>query len=687
MQPAENRFAMPVPPPHRQDETCFQSRAVSETGPLSAVRRWTPGASGSAGRPEDGFFPGFVKGWIWLSALAGLAGWGLSALGQLNRTGYALFFISTAFFFMTYWRRDWVWPDWRKLSHRLRRFRRPLPGAFAVLVFLILLGGAVYPPSNYTGLTYRVGRVLQWLDHGQWCWIHTPDYRMNDRACGIEWIYAPLLLFSKSDRALFLVNFIPFLLLPGLVFSVLTRLGVRARVAWPWMWLLPTGYNFMLQAGSIANDTFPTVFALAALDFGLRARWSGRISDFWYSIVAAGLLTGAKAGNLPLLLPWAVSIFTLLPWLRRRLAGSILVLLTATVVSFVPTAVFNAIYCGDWSGANLEVPNMTMKHPWTGVWGNGFQLALDNLAPPVLPMAGWWNEHAPSFLPHFLVRAAHQDFEGNILGLGELPTEDWTGVGFGVCLLLVVSFGAAGWIRLSRPPSETTHAHPTAGALPNALRRCVWIAAWVALLLYCVKSGMSNAARIIAPYYPFLVGSLITDACQSEIVRRRWWRMLAGMTVVLAFIVLAVSPDRPLWPAKTILSKLLAQPRGPAAATRALEVYSVYAQRNDALAGVRGWLPPDLKTVGFIGDGNDCDISLWRPFGSRRVEHFLLTDPPSLLRSRVQYVVVGEYNLNLHGLRIDEWLQRNGAELVATTNVTVIISGGPRSWYLARFKP
>ena len=143
----------------------------------------------------------------------------------------------------------------------------------------------------------------------QWFWIHTPDYRMNDRACGIEWLSAPLLLFTKSDRALFLLNFIPFLLLPGLIFSVFTRLGVRARVAWQWMWLLPTGYDFLLQAGSIANDTFPTVYALAAVDFAARAWQSRRAADLWHSILAAALLTGAKASNLPLLLPWAILIF------------------------------------------------------------------------------------------------------------------------------------------------------------------------------------------------------------------------------------------------------------------------------------------------------------------------------------------------------------------------------------------
>src|SRR5258705_12461599 len=118
---------------------------------------------------------------------------------------------------------------------------------------------------------------------------------MNDRACGIEWLSAPLLLFTKSDRGLFLLNFIPFLLLPGVVFSLFRRLGVRPKVAWQWMWLLPTGYTFLLQAGSTGNDTFPTIYALAAIDFACRAIVSRRSSDFWHSILSVALLTGAKA--------------------------------------------------------------------------------------------------------------------------------------------------------------------------------------------------------------------------------------------------------------------------------------------------------------------------------------------------------------------------------------------------------
>jgi hypothetical protein len=646
----------------------------------------------------------FVRLWIWISAFASLAGWGLSAAGQLNRGGYTVCVgVAAIIFLFLRWRKHSTFNIQHRTSNEaarnknfgrrmlnvecstfpmklVRRFRRPLPLCFGALAVLIFLGGAIYPPGNYTGLTYRVARVLQWLEHGGWFWIHTANYRMNDRACGIEWIYAPLLLFTKSDRGLFLVNFLPFLLMPGLVFSVFTRLGVRARVAWQWMWLLPTGYNFLLQAGSIANDTFPVVFALAALDFGLRAWTSRRASDLWHSILAAALLTGAKASNLPLLLPWAIVIFPLVPLLRRKLAATGLVILVAAAVSFLSIAVLNARHCGDWTGSNLEDPRLAMKNPVVGVWGNGFQLVLDNFSPPVFPMAHSWNENAPSLMPHSLTAAVNKYFDDGFFSLGELQTEDWAGIGFGLSILLAVSVFAARGIRA--PPGTVSVA-----VIPSLLRRCVLAAAWVSLLAYCVKSGMTGAARLITPYYPLLVASLVAGAGQSEIVRRRWWRIFSGATLALAFVVLVLSPDRPLWPAKTILSRLSARHPDQPSLTRALKVYTTYAQRHDSLAGVRDLLPPGTGVVGFVAGPDDADISLWRPIGDRRVEHFLLSDPPELfLREQIKYAVVGGFNLKMRHATIEDWMQKSGAELVASTNATLKVSEGPQQWFVVRFK-
>jgi hypothetical protein len=627
------------------------------------------------------FLP-FIRLWLWISAFATAAGWFLSALGQLNRPGYTILFAVFAVFVVLF-RKGLGSVSGNGVSRRrkfLRRFRRPLPLCFAALALLIFIGGACYPPSQYTGLNYRLARVLQWLAHEQWWWIHTSNFRMNDRACGIEWMTAPLLLFTRSDRALFILNFIPYLLLPGLIFSVFTRLGIRARVAWHWMWLLPTGYNFLLQAGSIGNDTFPALYALAALDFGARAWVSRRPADLWHSILAAALLIGAKPSNLPLLLPWAILVFALVPLLRRKLAATALVVLLAALVSFLPMAILNTHYCGDWSGAKLEGPVVVMKNPAVGLWGNAFQLLTANFIPPLFPLAGWWNQHAPLFLPHAMVAAAEKYFDADFFTTWELPTEDWAGIGFGLSVLLTVSFFGSFWLRGAKPGV------PAAGAIPPGLCRCVWLAAWASLAAYCMKSGMTTAARLIAPYYPLLLPLLILHPAQSEVVRRGWWRVMAGGVVILAFVVLALSPDRPLWPAKTILTRMVAQYPDQRLLTRALNVYTVYSERSDPLAAVRAFLPPDLKAVGFISGGDDTDISLWRPYGARRVEIFLPTDAPEQIRQRVQYFVVAGAVFNRDDATRDAWLQKSGAELVATIHATFRVAFGKQPYYVVKFK-
>jgi len=645
------------------------------------------------------FLP-LVRLWIWISVFATVAGWTLSVLGQLNRIGYGLFFClgGSAIWFG---RKAWA-PEWGKqvfCRRRLQlRFRRALPLAFIFLALLILLGGVLYPPSNHTALTYRTPRVLQWLAQGHWFWIHTSNYRMNDRACGIEWLSAPLLLFTHSDRSLFLLNFFPFLLLPGLLFSLFSRLGVRGRVAWMWMWLLPTGYTFLLQAGSTANDTFATAYALAAVEFASRAWNTRRQSDLWHSLLAAALLTGAKASNLPLLLPWFVVIFPLLirtkiqllfeesgfknqlSILQGRKVTAVLMLALAVLVSFVPTALLNVRYCGDWSGLALERTGMEMKNPLVGIWGNTFLFLLDNLVPPFLPGAGWWNQNALSILPQAIVRPMVANFESSFHWLGELPTEDWVGIGFGLSWLIILALCGA---LLTRTAGSAACVRQD--ALPFRLRRTVMIAGWAALLAYCVKSGMSTGARLISPYYPFLFPLLLAGAKQGKVIRTRWWRIACWIVIGLAIPVVVLTPGRPLWPANTILSHFHQRYPNQRLITRALNVYSIYGKRADPLASIRSCLPHDIRVVGFMGRGDDPDISLWRPFGQRRVEHLLVTDSAVEIRRRgIEYIVAGEINFGLNGATFEGWKQQTGVELVKTANATVRVSEGPQPWYIVR---
>jgi len=700
------------------------------------------------------FFLRAVKWWIVLSTLASVAGWTLSALGLLNETGYLIFagvVVVLAWLFRKSSPLTALFPlsPVQSLKILPRRFRRFLPVSFAILAALVFLSGVLYAPNDHTGLSYRVARVLQWLQHGRWVWIHTPNYRMNDRACGIEWLSAPLLLFLKSDRALFLLNFIPFLLMPGLIFSVWTRLGVRSRVAWNWMWLVPTGYCFLIQAGGIGNDAFPTVYALAMMDFALRAReklekaqpskadpsrrsaakadglWT---ADLGFSLLSAALLVGAKASNLPLGLPWAIVFFPLLPHLWSK-TGSVLpsrnppdvprassafnvrrsmfdvllwsfLLFIAVLVSFVPTALLNIHYLHDWSGLTIEHKGMAMKNPIAGLLGNAVLLVTNNFVPTFFPLAHWWNEHALSHFPGWLARLMNANFEEGFNSLGELPTEDATALGFGVSVLVLVSIVAAFWLkrtageekRKAKSEKREKSRFPLFAfrfpLSPRPFSQLALIAPWISLLAYCVNTGMVSPGRLIAPYYPLLFPLLLIGAAQAQVVRRRWWNVLAGAVLALAFVALIVNPSRPLWPAKTILAKAVARRPNQPQLLRAQKVYEVYGHRSDPLAGIRQWFPPGLKVIGFMGTDDDLDISLWKPYGSRRVEPFLFEDSPEKIRELgFEYAVVSGLNLEVKHATIDEWLQKSRAELIATTIATMTVSQGPEQWYLVRLKP
>ena len=621
-----------------------------------------------------------VQFWIVLSTLTSVAGWTLSALGMLNRVGYSVFagvIVAAILLFgkRTLFRSFSPVPELRKWRHRIRRF---LPASFAVLAVLVFIGSIVYPPSNYTVLAYHIPRVLHWLADGRWHWIYTPVQRMNYPGCNFEWMYAPLLLFTGSDRVLFLLNFIPFLLLPGLIFSVFTRLGVRSRVAWQWMWLLPTGYGFLLQAGSTANDAVSAFYALAAVDFACRAWVSRRPRDVGFSLLAAALLTGIKPTTVPLLLMWAILIVPRMADLRRAWLAGLLTLALTLVISFFPTALMNRLHAGDWLGASVEPDHVVIQRPLDGVIGNGLEILQGNLAPPIFPFAKVWDRHLQSFIPHDW----EGEFQGGFFGTGELPTEDWTGVGMGISLLTlaftVASFGRG---RFGNPDGGHRQ------VIPKILLLYVLIAPWVSLLVYCVKAGMSTPARLILAYYPLMLPLLLTGGNSTQITRRAWWRVSVALVLFFALVVLVLSPDRPLWPARTVLSRLAAQHPGSHLLSRAQDVYEVYSRRHDALAGVRDLLPPEIRTVGFIGTADDCDISLWQPYGTRRVEHFFLSDPPEQIRTNVEYVVVGGYNLMCRNLTLDAWLQRTGAELVGTTNATLKVTEGLQPWYVVRFKP
>ncbi len=627
--------------------------------------------------------PAVVVGWTLLCVFWSWVGWILSAFHQLKPAGYLVSLaLALAISFFVFKRM--APPRWTgvKPAKLRRRFSRLYPLGFLTVALLAVLGGVLHAPNNYDALAYRTPRVLHWLAEGRWHWIHTEFNRLNTRGCAMEWLTAPLIALTRTDRLLFVINVCCYLLLPGRVFSLLAGLGVSRRMAWRWMWILPTGYCYVLQAGSIGNDLLGAFFAMTAIEFALRARHTGRVDQLWISVLAAALMTAGKAFNLLLLLPWAVAVLPSVPLLWRRPAGSTAIAVLVCGASLLPTLIFNRIYCGDWTGMKAEQGvAIATGAPAFHIAVNSVLLVLHNFVPTVFPVANRWNQWMDHLIPGSMAARLQAYFEpaGAHLHLGEMQMEESAGLGFGVSVLMLILLGCALFRKKKGPVLR-----PKTRWLSYEM--LIAFAAWVACAIFMAQSGLSCPARYLAPFYalllaPFIIGASFGDGPGGKL----FWKSAGVGVFGLAALLVVITPSRPLWPAMSVLRALGADRSSHPLVRRAWTVYHVYGQRADAFAPARAILPPHADPLGLV-TFDDPETSLWRPFGSRRIRHVCRDDTSEALsRLGINYLLASSTVVTQHyQMSFDQWQQRQNAESVARLTLELRAGRGPTDWFLVK---
>jgi hypothetical protein len=601
-----------------------------------------------------------VRIWILLSTLLVSAGWILSALHQLNRAGYATVFALAGIFGVVWWQRS-KWPTAKKPAQVrrifLRRFKRPAPLLFLILTSMSLVSGLIYAPHNSDTYAYRLPRILHWLDQGQWHWIHTADMRMNVAACGYEWLIAPIILFTRTDHFLFLINWLSYLMLPGLTFCVFRFWGLRPRVAWWWAWLLSSGWCYVMQSASVANDGLAVIYALAAVALAMKARETGKAADFWLSLLAAALLTGIKQTAIPL-----AGLWMLAAWPERRVIFAnpkifFVMAVAGLLVSGVPITIFNFLHTGTWSGLSAiqaEYPDwrIQLDSPLWGIVGNAFCIPAQNLLPPFFPWSGSWN-HAMDVFLTTPFGARFKSFE-HFGALSPGISESSAGIGLAIVLMTVVSIYAARKYQIG-PQAKCPR-------FQLALRLCPWIL----LVVFMAKVGEAQNARHLAGYYVFIFPSLLASAGHEKLVRKAWWQGAALFCMSLSAVLLIANTTRPLFPALTITRQLAASHPHSKIITILQDAYLSPRSVENAGRQINESLPPDALVVGYAAAGNaQLEPALWWPFGARRVERVLKTDSPGqLIKQGIRYVVI-ENRPSVDFSGTAEWMTRYHASLIS----------------------
>jgi hypothetical protein len=450
---------------------------------------------------------------------------------------------------------------------------------------------------------------------------------MNYSGTNAEWLLSPILLFTQSDRFFFLVNWLAYLLMPACIFVVFRGMGVKSKSAWWGMWLVPMAYCFVAQAASVGNDLLGTTFFLFAMAFSIQARRTSSVSLLAISSLSIAICTGIKASNLPLILPWLLSILPCFE-LFRRASGKIFLVIVAC--SFIPMAALNFHHAGNWKGTSPEDKSLEAGSVSAGLIGNTLQAMIGALQPPILPFPAPVNYQIETLIPASVQSFLVADFPRLQLRFVELPNEENAGLGLGIFGIAVLAFlfailGRRGCKPIYQTNSLTGYGRKNDPPLGlNLFGLIIYSGMIFSTGAYMALMGSESTARLLSPYYPVLAALPFGMIGMTRMLDEKVWRVVFFLLAASAIVLPITTPSRPLLPISQI-ARILESPEQ--LKKRIHLVYETYSKRSDALAELREFLPKHAKKIGLICSVDDTEVSLWKPFsGDRRVYHIKTID-------------------------------------------------------------
>jgi len=114
------------------------------------------------------------------------------------------------------------------------------------------------------------------------------------------------------------------------------------------MWLLPTGYCFALQAGSVQNDGYSVNYLLAAIGFAVVGFRTGRTGCFFMSLNCRRAADGSETFQPAVGPALGVLLLPVLPRVRWLSWKTPVVIGLAVLCSFAPISLLSLKNTGDW---------------------------------------------------------------------------------------------------------------------------------------------------------------------------------------------------------------------------------------------------------------------------------------------------------------------------------------------------
>jgi len=530
----------------------------------------------------------------WLIYLTGmvLLGWGLSFAHGYQWIGWA----SIPLLAGCGWHvaRNWTRTKADERQALLDDLRFP---PVLLLIGLVSLAGILYLPAVLDSVSYRIPRMLIWLQEGSVVYVDNPDARLNFMTPVWGFANSPLYLIS-GFRLLWLGGLISWILLYLSMVLVAVNLGAERSLA-RWLALIPTAsVGFVLQASSTMNDVWAAALIAMSLVFILHFEKQREFRDILASGIALALAANTKPHFAVLALPWVLwAIFSSSkPLAKVRWKWALPAAVIAVICSPVPTFLSNYAHYGSATGPAGD-GGFSLGPPWSNIWMGGVMMVWSVFQPPVNPFARQTEEFADSFIHRIGLHDLPSRFN---LTCREVPVVDGASLGF--VTALAIGIGTVIALRKYRGMPLWPFLSALAGMAGIAI-----------VMVQVVPSTLGRS------FLGFLVLMIPLGIAGLVQLPRRWIIGASVCSILASLAPLVLSPGRPLWPARTIS-------RFYPSLSSYLDPYLAFQERATAGRSLVAKIPPQVHEVGIMANGDQNLIHLWGTRSSKRHVRFFPAD-------------------------------------------------------------
>ena len=462
---------------------------------------------------------------VFLIAYLVLTGWGLSLLDSLKWVGLCGSLGLVVTFILA---RRWAGP----VTGWLNSLAEPMTfWPFILLGAVILIGAAIYPITTLDSLSYRVPRILLWLQEGRIYDIPTANSRMNYMPHLWELVSMPLMQVLGVKLAYFW-SFVGWVVVYLVGYDWALEFCGDVNKSKKLAFLGATSAFAVIQAASAANDVFAVALILLTVRFILTFEKTRDGREIVWAVFACCMAADVKPHFAVLGLPLSIwfAFSPSKPWKIFRWAWLPVLLPLWLACSPASSFAWNYQHYGFWSGPPESSQELLGGENSDPVWNVGLGTVLviwQAIQPPINPAAMAWKKPLDAFVKNHGLNKHVSRFR---LAMFPLNIVDSASLG----LLTAILFAGGIFLAFKRDP-HVMKSWPgwvmVAGLGSMLLALSVYVA-WSSGRIYCGFLYLLLPLAMLG-WSSFRAGTL---------------RLMIYLCLFNSLFVLILNPARPLWP-------------------------------------------------------------------------------------------------------------------------------------------